>query len=100
MPQLNLLKIENTIDPPGENNNETIHVPINDSFYAIVSGGEFYFYPHETSSTEQTFQETESSCNSCHCLVSNPRYSFFKESANAGVKITFWNRVLAGCKKL
>ena len=61
MSQLNLLKIENTIDPPGENNNETIHVPINDSFYAIVSGGEFYFYPYETSSTEQTFHETESS---------------------------------------
>ena len=58
---MNLLKIKNTIDPPCENNTELIHVPVNDSFYAIVSGGEFYFYPHETTSTEQTFNETESS---------------------------------------
>ena len=61
MSQLNLLKIENTVDPPGENISAPIHVPINDSFYAIVSGGEFYFYPHETPPTEQTFQENESS---------------------------------------
>ena len=30
-------------------------------------------------------------CNSCHCLVPDPRYSFFKELANTGVKITFGN---------
>jgi len=75
--QSNLLKVESTVDLSGENVSELIHVPINDRFYAIVSGGEFYFYPYETSSNEQTFHKTEPSYtflvdeNPNDCMIGN-----------------------------